>query len=152
MAQAEKSARVEAETRCAAALEALRQVGGHPSLAAPCAADSARLPDGVIRRARESITAACGLMAFFCTILEGKPLAFAVGSHDTPDLCCFIETTHPPPSNKTSDIVACVLNSYLYLVVCPPCRACLPSSVEDVGLLTVNLDTSLLLLLQRLME
>lgn len=70
--QAEKSARLEAEARCAAALEALRR-GGHPhSMPLPPPAPR-QLPGSVIDRAREGITAACSLVASVSSVFEGQP-------------------------------------------------------------------------------
>ena len=69
--QAEKSARMEAEARCAAALEALRQAGGPNSRAASQVAGSA-LPVKLAEKAQESIAEARGLVASMCTLLEGK--------------------------------------------------------------------------------
>ena len=76
--QAEKSARVEAEARCAAALEALRHVGSSRSKLSASAAPR-QLPQAqavsIIDRAREGITAARSLVASVCTILEGQLVA-----------------------------------------------------------------------------
>jgi hypothetical protein len=62
---------MEAEARCAAALEALRQAGGPDSRAASRVAESA-LPVGFAEKARESIAEARSLVASMCTLLEGK--------------------------------------------------------------------------------
>ncbi len=69
--QAEKSARMEAEARCAAALEALRQTGGRDGRAAYQLKGSA-VPVEFAKKARESITEASGLVASMCTLFEGK--------------------------------------------------------------------------------
>ena len=70
--QAEKSARLEAEARCAAALEALRRAG-HPEGAPLTLPMPRQLPKSVTDRAREGVTAARSLVASVCTILEGQP-------------------------------------------------------------------------------
>lgn len=62
---------MEAEARCAAALEALRQAGGPNSRAASQVAGSA-LSVGLAEKARESIAEARSLVASMCTLLEGK--------------------------------------------------------------------------------
>lgn len=62
---------MEAEARCAAALEALRQAGGPNSRAASQVAGSA-LPVKFAENMRESIAEARGLVASMCTLLEGK--------------------------------------------------------------------------------
>lgn len=69
--QAEKSARMEAEARCAAALEALRRAG-HPQSMPLLPPAPRQLPGSVIDRAREGITAACSLVASVSGILEGR--------------------------------------------------------------------------------
>ena len=70
--QAEKSARLEAEARCAAALETLRRAG-HPHSMPLLPPAHRQLPEDVIERAREGITAACSLVASVSSVLEGQP-------------------------------------------------------------------------------
>ena len=70
--QAERSARLEAEARCAAALEALRRAG-HPHSQPPGLPTPMQLPRSATDRATESITAARSLVASVCNILDGQP-------------------------------------------------------------------------------
>ena len=63
---------MEAEARCAAALAALRQARGQPGKADAQAADR-EVPKGALEMAREGLTAARGLAASLCTILDGEP-------------------------------------------------------------------------------
>ena len=70
--QAEKSARLEAAARCAAAMEALRRVG-HPHSMPLLPPPPRQLPESVIDRARDGITAACSLVASVSSVLEGQP-------------------------------------------------------------------------------
>ncbi|CAK0787001.1 hypothetical protein CVIRNUC_010217 [Coccomyxa viridis] len=67
--QAEKSARMEAEARCAAALAALRQARGLPGRAGAQAAEKGA-PQGALEMARDGLTAARDLATSLCTILD----------------------------------------------------------------------------------